>query len=142
TVRNNHFWDNWRRGAMLFAVPDAFVCDDPSNSIPGCQPGQASTSFGNQFLNNKMGRDLKGRIRPNGVDFWWDQSGINPPDPNSGDCWANNVGKDRTAASVTTDPSAPGSLPSNCAAANAPGNTNQVQELLTCSTAPFGDPNC
>ena len=25
-VRHNHFWDNWRRGAMLFAVPDAVVC--------------------------------------------------------------------------------------------------------------------
>src|SRR4051812_43557335 len=23
TIRNNRFWDNWRRGAMLFAVPDA-----------------------------------------------------------------------------------------------------------------------
>ena len=27
-LRNNHFWDNWRRGMMLFAVPDRFVCGD------------------------------------------------------------------------------------------------------------------
>ena len=25
-VRNNHFYDNWRRGTMLFAVPDQLVC--------------------------------------------------------------------------------------------------------------------
>ena len=25
-VRYNHFWDNWRRGTMAFAVPDQVVC--------------------------------------------------------------------------------------------------------------------
>ena len=39
-VRNNHFYDNWRRGAMLFAVPDALVCGPPpvgsSTPVPGC----------------------------------------------------------------------------------------------------------
>ena len=29
-VRNNHFWDNWRRGTMLFAVPDQLVCARPA----------------------------------------------------------------------------------------------------------------
>jgi hypothetical protein len=144
TIRNNHFWDNWRRGSMLFAVPDVFVCSDPSKQVPGCNPtsGASGTSFRNHYYNNSMGRDLKGRVKPNGVDFWWDQGGVNAPNPNSGDCWYNNTGKDGTAASVTTDPSAPGSLPSNCAAANAPGNFNQVGELLTCSTVAFGDPSC
>ena len=37
---NNHFYDNWRRGAMLFAVPDALVCGPPpmgsSTPVPGC----------------------------------------------------------------------------------------------------------
>ncbi|MGA6948812.1 MAG: right-handed parallel beta-helix repeat-containing protein, partial [Solirubrobacterales bacterium] len=37
-VRNNRFYDNWRRGVMLFAVPDAFVCDDPDNQVAGCNP--------------------------------------------------------------------------------------------------------
>ena len=37
-IRNNRFWDNWRRGTMLFAVPDAFVCDDPNDQLPGCEP--------------------------------------------------------------------------------------------------------
>src|SRR5262249_16439400 len=37
-VRSNRFWDNWRRGAMLFSVPDAFVCADPNNQVAGCDP--------------------------------------------------------------------------------------------------------
>ena len=27
-VRNNHFYDNWRRGTMLFSVPDQLVCGE------------------------------------------------------------------------------------------------------------------
>ena len=37
-IRNNRFYDNWRRGMMLFAVPDAFVCSDPDNQVAGCNP--------------------------------------------------------------------------------------------------------
>ena len=37
-VRHNRFYDNWRRGAMLFQVPDQFVCDDPDNQVAGCDP--------------------------------------------------------------------------------------------------------
>ncbi len=54
-VRNNRFFDNWRRGTMLFAVPDATVCNDPSIQLAGCSPGQVSTSYRNSFHHNVMG---------------------------------------------------------------------------------------
>ena len=37
-IRNNWFFDNWRRGTMLFAVPNALICAPPTPSIPGCPP--------------------------------------------------------------------------------------------------------
>jgi len=44
-LRNNHFFDNWRRGVMLFAVPDATVCGPQTgNSQAGCDPSKFSTS--------------------------------------------------------------------------------------------------
>ena len=41
-VRYNHFWDNWRRATMTFAVPDQLVCGpgvgiDPAY-LAGCNP--------------------------------------------------------------------------------------------------------
>ncbi len=75
-VRNNHFWDNWRRGAMLFSVPDAFVCGssptNPGNEQHGCNEIEVNTSFRNEFHDNTMGRTPQGIIDPNGLDFWWD----------------------------------------------------------------------
>jgi hypothetical protein len=143
TFRNNHFWDNWRRGFMLFAVPDIFVCppgDD--DQIPGCDPTEANTAFRNRFHGNKMGVAPAGAILPNGVDFVWDENknGFNPAE-NSANCWFDNTGKDGTAASVTSEPA---SLPSDCS--NSPGGglppSPIVSELITCSTLPDGDPGC
>ena len=37
-IRNNRFYDNWRRGTMLFQVPDPFVCGDPNNQVANCDP--------------------------------------------------------------------------------------------------------
>ena len=60
-VRNNHFYDNWRRGVMLFAVPDQVVCGpagiDPT-LLAGCSPTAVppSTSYRNEFYGNVMGR--------------------------------------------------------------------------------------
>ena len=64
-VRNNRFYDNWRRGAMLFQVPDQFVCDDPDNQVAGCDPKATvpATSYRNRFSDNKMGRGSE-RQRP------------------------------------------------------------------------------
>ncbi|MGA8219918.1 MAG: right-handed parallel beta-helix repeat-containing protein [Solirubrobacterales bacterium] len=140
-VRNNHFWDNWRRGAMLFAVPDAFACGDTKNQVPGCDPttpGASATSYRNHFFNNAMGRTPKGKAKPNGVDFWWDQGGIIVSTANSGNCWYSNTGSDGKAASVTGLPSPsappPDNLPSDCNNSPLPGAQHgQVGELLACS---------
>src|SRR3954464_4064680 len=99
TIRNNRFWDNWRRGAMLFAVPDAFVCSDTNNQVAGCDPttpGASATSYRNRFHDNKMGQTPTGSASPNGVDFWWDQGGIITSTDNSGNCWYGNTGSDGT----------------------------------------------
>jgi len=149
-VRNNHFWDNWRRGTMLFQVPDVFVCNDPDNQVANCDPTATvpATSYRNQFYGNTMGRTPDGQKSPNGVDFWWDQGGISvDPTLNTGNCWYNNTGKDGNAASVTGLPSpsgaAPNNLPSDCADSPSVGSLDgQVTELLTCSTVPKGDPSC
>jgi len=139
-VRNNRFYDNWRRGTMVFAVPDQVVCGpagiDPT-LLAGCNPTAVppSTSYRNQFYGNVMGRSPNGTVLPNGTgdvatgrtDFWWDQYL-----DNTGNCWHDNTGKLGTQASVTSTPAAP-LLPSAC------DNTSvgtvgpqQEPELLNC----------
>jgi hypothetical protein len=130
-VRNNFFYDNWRRGLMLFGVPDSFVCDTPSDpDVPGCDPSQTNTSHRNRFFNNIMGRTPSAKIRPNGKDFWWDNV-----EGQLNNCWQGNRGKIGTAASLTSLPTA---LPSDCAASEGadPAFTNAQQgELLNCVSA-------
>ncbi|MFN2617683.1 MAG: hypothetical protein ABR581_11265 [Thermoleophilaceae bacterium] len=137
TVRYNRFWDNWRRGTMLLAVPDAFVCGPAAgdNEQHGCKEGLFSTSYRNRFYGNVMGRRPSGKVDPNGEDFWWDQGGSDAPTANSGNCWYRNIGRDRTAGSITSTP--PGSvLPSDCSNSPAPGgyafgqNTEESNCLL------------
>src|SRR4029453_12242499 len=125
TLRNNHFYDNWRRGTMLFGVPDSLICTAPDDPIYGCDPSETSTSHRNEFFGNVMGRTPSGKKKPNGKDFWWDnvQGQLN-------DCWHDNIGKNGTAASIT---SVPTTLPSDCATADGtdPEFTNAQQgELL------------
>ncbi len=100
-IRDNHFFDNWRRGVMLFAVPDVTVCGpEPIGSntpVPGCDPLKVSTSYGNQFEGNTMGVSPKGEVKPNGVDFWWDSF-----PGNTGNCWYGNKGAN--GAAVTSSP--------------------------------------
>jgi hypothetical protein len=137
-VRNNQFWNNWRRGVMLFAVPDQFACDDPMDQVPGCNPGQYATSYRNQIYGNVMGRTPKTKKKksvrdPNGEDFWWDEGGINPATNNSGNCWFKNTGSAGNAASIT---SVPTGLPADCANSVARGNGDppQITELFGCLT--------
>jgi hypothetical protein len=134
TVRNNHFWDNWRRGTMLFSVPDAFVCGPAAggNEQAGCDPAKVSTSHRNRHYGNVMGRDPSGKRDPNGTDFWWDNFA-----GNTHNCWYSNTGKDGTAASVTSDPS---NLPSDCATSRGTGGVTEEAELLSCF-ADFGVTN-
>ena len=139
-IRNNHFWDNWRRGMMIFAVPDQFVCGpagvDPT-LLAGCNPTAVppSTSYRNQVFGNAMGKSPDGTVEPNGTgdvstgrtDFWWDQySG------NTGNCWHDNTGKDGTAGGVTSTPPAP-FLPSACDSSSmGTGGPAQESELSNC----------
>jgi hypothetical protein len=89
-VRNNSFWDNWRRGLMLFAVPDATVCGPVLGSgtpVPGCSTTSISTSYDNKIYGNKMGVAPDGSAKPNGTDLWWDAFPTN-----TGNCFWNNTG--------------------------------------------------
>jgi hypothetical protein len=113
-VRNNRVWDNWRRGTMLFAVPDATVCNDPAVQVHGCSAGQVSTSFRNSFHDNEMGIGPNGGSQPNGVDFWWDSF-----PGNTGNCWFQN--KAAPGKSITSSPSLP-PLP-NCNNGQNPGSS-------------------
>jgi hypothetical protein len=140
-VRNNRFWDNWRRGVMLFGVPDQLVCGptgsvDPSQ-LAGCDPTKVppSTSYNNQFYGNVMGVAPDGSKQPNGTDFWWDDYA-----GNTGNCWHDNTGVNGDRASVTSTPplspaagqSVPGFLPEDCANSTGTGGPTQEAELLNC----------
>lgn len=100
-VRGNHFYDNWRRGAMLFGVPDATVCGPPpvgsTTPVDGCDETKVSTSYDNTFRDNVMGLSPSGEVLPNGTDFWWDSF-----PGNTGNCWWGNTAA--PGASVTSAP--------------------------------------
>jgi Right handed beta helix region len=131
-IRDNDFWDNWRRGTMLFSVPDQLVCGEGNggNQQAGCNPNGQSTSFYNSQNDNRMGMRPDGTPDPNGTDFWWD------PYPGTvGNCWWGNQAA--PGAKITTSP---GPLP-GCAGGTKPeqsvgtGNPAQTGELLSCVAA-------
>jgi hypothetical protein len=131
-VRDNYFYDNWRRGTMLFSVPDQLVCGEAAggNQQAGCNPNGQSTSFYNKQYENHMGVRPDGTADPNGTDFWWD------PYPGTvGNCWWGNV--PAAGASIT---SSPGPLP-DCDGGRRPdksvgtGNPAQTGELGACVAA-------
>jgi hypothetical protein len=108
-------------------------------SLPGLGDALESTSCGNRYHDNVMGQVPEGfkphpglamfgnesglldedipAALPNGVDFWWDESPVNP-----GNCWFDNVGPEGDRASLTADPPLnpvegtplPGFLPESC----------------------------
>jgi hypothetical protein len=142
-VRGNRIYDNWRRGTMLLAVPDAISCPPGSGT---CTPSNASsTSYDNRFFHNTLGRAPSGANKPNGVDFWWDEF---PGD--TGNCWFDNVGPDGTNASWTGDPqrfpqpgkSVPHFLPENCGSSVGSGNPQKEAVLAYCANAAIGDESC
>jgi hypothetical protein len=140
-IRNNRFWNNWRRGPMLFAVPDAFICDDPDIQLPGCDPAETNTSYDNSFHDNVMGIAPNGAHQPNGLDFWWSSW-----PGTTGNCWFKNT----SYRPITSEPPPPG-LP-NCNDGTDPslsvgiGDAVAIGELLSCLTAidnpDPNDPNC
>ena len=130
-VKDNHFFDNWRRGTMLFSVPDSLVCGPAAggNEQAGCEAGRMSTSHMNRTFANKMGVTPAGRNDPNGIDFWWDDFA-----GSRGNCWYGNSGPEP----IRTDP--PGRL-SDCANGSDPsrslgiGNPENESELASCVAA-------
>jgi hypothetical protein len=139
-VRSNYFYDNWRRGTMVFAVPDQVVCGpagiDPT-LLAGCNPTAVppSTSYRNRFVNNIMGRSPAGQVLPNGTgdvttgrtDFWWDQYL-----GNTGNCWKGNIGQNGRPDGVTSTPPSP-LLPSACDSSSMGTiGPQQEPELLNC----------
>jgi hypothetical protein len=129
-VRDNYFYDNWRRGTMLFSVPDALICGSGNNGNQqaGCDETKVSTSHYNQQYENHMGVTPGGKDDPNGTDFWWD-----PLTGSKGNCWYRNG-----PHKITTSPA--GGLP-DCddgkdpASSVGAGNPAQTAELLSCLTA-------
>jgi hypothetical protein len=159
-VNNNYIFDNWRFGAMLFAVPDTFVNGggaegniNPGISCPGAPDNGISTSCGNRFFDNVMGKPPPGFTFPgavdqfganhhssgpgyrNGTDFWWDEFA-----GNTHNCWFDNVGPDGTAGSITGPGTGtpPDLLPSNCATSVGNGDAAKEQYLLECNDNPSG----
>jgi hypothetical protein len=140
TVTGNRFWNNWRRGTMLFAVPDQLVCGpagvDPTQ-LAGCDPTKVppSTSYDNKYVGNIMGVAPNGSKQRNGTDFWWDQYA-----GNTGNCWHDNTGVNGDRASLTSVPpigpvagqSIPGFLPEDCATSIGTGGPAQEAELVNC----------
>jgi len=127
-IRHNRFYDNWRRGAMLYAVPDSFVCQQPDdNNLHGCSPEKVQTSERNRFYGNIMGVAPDGSTRPNGTDFWWDSFPLT-----TGNCWWDN-----TPAGARALTSSPGTLP-GCSGGTNPsssvgvGSPGNEAELLGC----------
>jgi hypothetical protein len=144
-VRDNRIYDNWRRGTMLLAVPDAISCP-PGTQTCGIS-NATSTSFDNRYYDNVMGIAPSGERKPNGVDFWWDEFPTT-----TGNCWSDNTGPDGTNAGWTADPSRfvapnrsiPGFLPESC---GDPGNVGTgdpgKEAMLTyCASTAIGDPTC
>ncbi|HEX9682881.1 MAG TPA: right-handed parallel beta-helix repeat-containing protein [Acidimicrobiales bacterium] len=75
-IRDNHIYDNWRNGVMLFWVPGAIRGDmEPLQ--------QLDTSNGNRIVDNHFGFDSDGAPAHNGLDMWWDDQGVN-------NCWQGN----------------------------------------------------
>jgi hypothetical protein len=153
-VHDNWIFDNWRAGTYLLSVPDALVTPEgavnPGISCPTAP--MLTTSCGNEYFDNHMGRAPKGfRMHkaarkfgnpvggkkgklPNGVDFWWDEAASN-----TGNCWYDNVGPDGKRGSITAGAGdGADALPSNCDN-TASGDSVKLAYLLSCFLAREGD---
>ena len=125
-IRSNHVYDNWRRGFMLFTVPDTLICGPQTNNRDqeGCDDSKVSTSHYNSYYDNFMGVSPDGQAKPNGLDFWWDAF------PGSrGNCWYRNRGP----RPITSSPAVPncddGKDPASSMGTGYPPNEG---ELLGC----------
>src|SRR4051794_10554190 len=130
-IRFNHFYDNWRRGTMIFAAPDATICGPAIGTpVTGCDPSKFSTSYDNISYGNVMGVSPDGKAMPNGTDFWWDDYPTN-----TGNCWYQN--RPAPGATITTSPSP---LPdcangTNASSSMGTGDAGNEGELAGCLLA-------
>jgi hypothetical protein len=129
-VKGNYFYDNWRRGTMIFSVPDSLVCGQAAggNEQAGCDSTRISTSHYNETYDNHMGVTPAGKVDQNGIDFWWDNF-VN----SRGNCWYRNDGPKPIKTS-------PENLP-DCDDGKDPalsvgtGNLQNESELISCVAA-------
>jgi len=75
-VAENWIYDNWLWGTLQFLVPAAFRGDSDPNH-------QLDNDNANRYYRNFMGQDPQGHWHPNGIDFWWDEFGVE-------NCWKDN----------------------------------------------------
>jgi hypothetical protein len=127
----NRIWDNWRYGAMLFAIPSDWGAD----YLGGDPKASQSTSFNNRYTRNVMGIAPDGAERPNGIDFWWDSF-----PGTTGNRWCENAG---AGGRVTSDPEG---LPGCQGPSVGSGDPDNMAEFYTCAALLLnggtGDPNC
>ena len=160
-VHDNYIFDNWRRGTMLVAIPDAIVePEGRKNDGVSCENPMVTTSCGNQYFGNVMGQappgfefpealdqfgvvhGAAGAALPNGVDFWWDEF-----PGNTGNCWFDNAGPGGAREGLTADPplgpSAGGSLPSflpeSCDSSIGLGDAYKEAVLVECNFGLVGE---
>ena len=127
-VRNNHFWDNWRRGAMLFAVPDSTVCGPAAggNEQAGMRRRPSSprpTATGTTAT--RWGATPSGKRRSQRHRLLVGQLRRTTPTT----AGTRTPARPAPAASITSEPS---NLPSNCATSRGLGGPAQEAELGAC----------
>ena len=84
---NNHFYDNWRRGAMLFAVPDATVCGPPPVGSDDAG-ARLRPARGVDVVRQPLPRQHDGRrARTARSSRTASTSGGTPSRGNTGNCW-------------------------------------------------------
>ncbi|MGH2736413.1 MAG: right-handed parallel beta-helix repeat-containing protein [Actinomycetota bacterium] len=116
-VQSNQFYDNWRNGVMLVAVP-AVIRGEPEKGY--------DTSHHNHYVDNLFGLTADGTADPNGLDVWWDDGG-------EGNCWQDNQSSNEAPSS---NAQYPGGLP-DCdgggSALPAGQNPEKAAFLVPCS---------
>lgn len=156
--QNNIVFDNWRQGFMLFHAPAALrstfvgnmLSANPETIVRGvAEPidtdptNPFDNSHFNRYLGNRFAENTlvtPSKLQPNGVDFWYDNSGV-------GNCWADN--SSMAEGGVTFDTGDPlQTLPSDCPDGPLPSAVEQVASenplriatLATCITYSRTDP--
>ncbi len=64
-VRNNYFYDNWRRGTMLYSVPDQLICGEAAdgNQQAGLQPERPEHVVLQLAVRQRHGHEPRGQGR-------------------------------------------------------------------------------